>query len=773
MLDGFDRGAHDSTGSAPRAPYNREGTSSPSQAASLHAAFPGGSPAGVSSSDRERWYSALELAGMPGLPTTKRGVNDLATRDAWPFRDRAGRGGGREYPLSILPVETRTHIAAQIASQAAGARRAAGMRLALASRLTAEARFARSEEALKASARQPERAQQRIDAKLAVLRAWEHFHTSSELPVAASQHAFARLYNRAEIAVEDWVRELVPECSGSTLQRWRSTLSRGGVADLAGRYGNRRGDTAIDRQRELYDFVVAMLTQHPHASASHVQQALQARFRGTSVRLPSPRALQRWLSAWKQENAQLYTAIANPDAWKGRYMAAQGSLTEGVTRLNQRWELDSTPGDVMLIDGRHAVIGVIDVYSRRAKLLVSKTSKSVAIATLVRHALLDWGVPEEAKTDNGQDYTSHHLTRAFAALGIQQSLCPPFSPWKKPSIERFFGTFSRDLVELLPGFIGHSVAERQAIEARSSFADRLLKRDGTLEVSLTAAEFQRFCDSWCEDVYMHRDHRGLDGATPFDRVTQWRHPVRRIEDPRALDVLLAEAPGDGTRTVQKKGIQVDGGWFIGVELGEHVGRQVQVRLDPADLGRIYVFSAQSGAFIGVAECPERTGMDRREVAIKAREVQRAKVQDERRALKAAAKRLGTTELVNEILAERAEAAGKLARLPAPSVVHETPDIAAATDAVLSLEAPRETVISDELAKTMAEVEAQLAQPAQVLEVDTDKRRFERWLRVQRRLDAGERLAEDELRRHRGYMESAEWSAMKTMYDAFGEDALTG
>ncbi len=36
---------------------------------------------------------------------------------------------------------------------------------------------------------------------------------------------------------------------------------------------------------------------------------------------------------------------------------------------------DSTPADVMLKDGRHSIIGVIDLYSRRVKLHVSKTSQ--------------------------------------------------------------------------------------------------------------------------------------------------------------------------------------------------------------------------------------------------------------------------------------------------------------------------------------------------------------------------------------------------------------
>lgn len=55
-------------------------------------------------------YTAKELAGLPGLPNSERGIQKLADREAWSFQKRAGRGGGREYPLTVLPAETRNHL---------------------------------------------------------------------------------------------------------------------------------------------------------------------------------------------------------------------------------------------------------------------------------------------------------------------------------------------------------------------------------------------------------------------------------------------------------------------------------------------------------------------------------------------------------------------------------------------------------------------------------------------------------------------------------------
>lgn len=669
------------------------------------------------------WFSASELAGLPGLPGSDRGVERRAMREAWLRQRRAGRGGGFEFHISSLPSETQAHLKGQRAvtlvqqSPAAKAGAIEGAKLELKERIETDAARTRRIEALKKSASLNETAQRRIDAKLAILGALERYHQASALPIDKAEEQFAQQYSAGRIALDDAVHELISEVSARTLRRWRNDMKRDGLTRLAGGYGNRKGAGKIDSQPAVRDLIVGLLVAKPHARASHVMQALRARF--ADAELPSLRSIERWMADWKSANAQTFAAISNPDAWKNQYMTAFGSQSEGVARLNQRWELDSTPADVMLTDGRHAVLGVIDVRSRRAKLFVAKTSRATAIAALTRRALLDWGVPEEAKTDNGTDYTGHHVTRVFKALDIRHTLCPPFQPWHKPHVESFFRTFSHDLVELLDGFIGHNVAERKSIEARVSFADRLMKRGEAIEVRMSAAEFQQFCDRWCDDIYAHRPHDGLDGKTPFEMVSACRDRIARITDERALDILLSEAPDNhGMRTVQKKGVKIDEAWFIAPELEAFVGQQVQVKHDAIehDLGRVYVFGGPDLQFICIAECPERTGIDRREVAIRARETQKRRVQEERRALKAVAKAVRTDDIVDDILRGRAVASGKLAIFPKPAEAHESAGLAAAVDAAEALRAPTrataDLTTNDEFAAARARLEAEAQRPVQ-------------------------------------------------------------
>ena len=93
--------------------------------------------------------------------------------------------------------------------------------------------------------------------------------------------------------------------------------------------------------------------------------------------------------------------------------------------------------DVMCHDNkRYTIIGACDVFSRKMKFQLCRTSNSWGIAGLMRRIATDWGLPEHIVRDNGQDYASRMVNDALCALGI--TVCPtaPFAPEQKPHIER-------------------------------------------------------------------------------------------------------------------------------------------------------------------------------------------------------------------------------------------------------------------------------------------------------------------------------------------------
>lgn len=709
------------------------------------------------------WYSASELIGLPDLPGSVQWINALACKEGWRSRPRAGRGGGREYHVGSLPAAARAALSARLYRASVSAGQADGRRLQVAAAIDERVMQRQRETGLAEAAHLTGRQRERMDAKLYLLAELDAFGRHAHLPDTVAINTFCARYNMGDIEVEPWVRAHVPHVHYATVYNWRRHLAAGGAARLAGEYGNRRGSSKIDTQPELREFVLAMLTDFPHASAAHVMAALRARFGGRDdVTLPGKRSVERWLAGYKRDNKQLFAAVSNPDQWKSHYMAAYGSASEDVVRLNQRWELDSTPGDVELVDGRYTILGVIDIYPRRAKLLLARTSKSDAVALLTRRALLEWGVPEEVKTDNGADYKSLHVRRVFASLDVHQEFCDPFAAWQKPHIERLFRTMSHDLVELLPNYIGHSVADRKALEARRSFADRLLAKDKVLPVQMAADELQRFLDDWVEHIYHRNPHSSLRDKTPFEMVSGWTGQVRRIDSERALDVLLAEAPGNGVRTVTKHGIRVDRNTYVAPELGEYVGQQVQVRY-AEDVGRIYVFD--DGGFVCIAEDPSITGVSRREVAAHAREKQKTAMQEARRELKRSARKANTRDIAEEILAARAQENNTVA-FPTPSVPHTSEGLAAADQAARAVTGQTE---KRDLTEREEAIARQLKTPAAPVHQlpETPKQRYQRWLAIDRRIQAGEAVSEADRGFWQGYQQTADWRAQERLQREYG------
>lgn len=713
----------------------------------------------------KEWFTAAELTALPGLPATDRAVQLRARREGWQWRTRAGRGGGREYHISALPEPARVELVRRQAQVAADAGVADAARLQIRASLDGRAVEAARQAGLAGLAAMPEKSRRRAEARAAIVRACDAFIRTARLPKRRGREVFAQAYNAGEIPVEAWVKDEIGHVCGNSIDNWRKALDREGLARLGGRYGHRKGSGILDSDAELNAFVLGLLQEYPHASAKHVMRGLRARF--AEERLPSYRVVQRWLARWKEENAQLFTAVSNPDAWRSRYQAAGGNAAEAVVALNQRWEMDSTKADILLADGtRHAIIGVIDVYSRRLRLLVSRTSKATAIAALLRRTMLEWGVPETIGTDNGADDTSRYMLRVTAGLGIEQHLAQPFAPEQKPFIERAFGTFCRDLVELLPGFVGHSVAERQAIEARKSFAQRLMRQGETVELRMSPEDLQAFCDRWCDQVYGVEPHSGLGGKSPFQAAAEWQGPIRRVTDERALDVLLAEAPDGGLRTVTKKGIRLDGAYFEHPALGGLEGRQVRVLLDEADIGRIYVFE-EEGPFICVAECPERTGISRSELSAARKAHQRKVIAEQKKALREAAQAARTKDIVGDILEERARAAGKLVSFPKPTEEHTTPALQEAARAARADEPPPPAgTDAERQARRQALVhELEAARP---IAQETPKDRFRRARMLEQRIEAGLPVDEAARRWLEGYRRTHEYRSRKSMEEDFKE-----
>lgn len=707
------------------------------------------------------WVNSRELSGLPGFPGSERGVRDAAKRMGLPARPRAGRGGGVEYAVEALPPAARLEWAARFTGQQSqnAANDAATQTVASISQTRASGT---RQAALVTGWRKD-----RQDAVARVLVQFQRFWQSFGGKATPALHAFCAQWAGGRIEADPALRAQFPVLSFSTLRAWHVGVQERGLAAITPREHARKSQYKA-LAGEVGTAVLAMLVEQPHLSAQAIYEALQGSFND----LPSDRAFRRALAYWKEQNKQVFEAAINPDGWRNKYMSAAGSYSEGITRPNQKWEMDSTVGDIMLADGcRHHIVGVIDVFTRRRLFIVSRTSRANAIMSLIRLAILRWGVPESIKTDNGADYKAQVLETALLGLAIEHPLCAPFSPHQKPHIERAIGSLMHQLFELLGGYIGHSVADRKGIESRKGFAERILKDNSfTVDMRLSPEQLQAQLDTFCERLDA-QPRSYLQDRTPLQLAAG--HPTKTIHE-RALDVLLAPSAESGLRTVGKKGIKIGGGFYNHAGLGGMEGTQVQVKVDDANLGRCWVFDLD-GQFIAEALDYQRLGINSAEVASERRAHQAKFIREQKQQLRAAKKSFDTRAAVESINRARTEdavaAASNVVSLQRPAVEHTS-------TAIASIAAAAAPLVDDaQVAAAQAALAQRMARTADVRPLaETPQTRYARWLKLQERVQRSEALSADEGNWFEGYAQGAEWSSMQRYFEAFGltaDQVLTG
>lgn len=717
----------------------------------------------------KEWLTAQELADLrlAQFPATKRGVHLHLQKSDVDLdrlsRPRPGRGGGNEYHLDILPLAARLDYnkrflgfdpeADSYIREAAEEDRAPG--------LTA-------------------RATDQRDARLTVLSVAHRFHQRSGLSQRASDEIFCTLYNLGKIEVPSWVREIVPKTAVRTLANWRRAKRDGRSSDLGvDRAQARRGKGVLDRADGVKDFVLGLLVNQPHLSSHHIRDMLRSEY-GEALSITDPksgevslrpvppaRTIQHWLKRLKDDYRVELTAVTNPDRFRGTFRVAGRGVLKHIRRPNQLWQIDASPADVLLTEGRHSIYAVIDIATRRLMIYVSKTPKSSAVGMLLRRAILEWGVPEAIKTDNGSDFVSHESTRLMQALDIEIEVSPAYTPEDKAHVERAIGTYQRDLCSTLPGFIGHSVADRKVIEDRKSFAKRLGEHEGEIfGVELSARQLQEKSDDWCKYKYAHRPHNGLKGRSPFEVYASAEFSPRMVDE-RALDMLLAPiAAGGGLRTVTKSGVRIEHEHYFAPLVMP--GTKVLVRMDPNDLGKAYLFDPHSHEFLSDAVSPSLSGIDPAEAVRTAKAAQKAYIDERTKEARAEARQLTRGRNIADRILDVAKAsAPNVIEMPKRPAPHTTPALDAAGDAAGTT--PRrssfEEIERERMARLTEERRRRDEQASNVTALkETPRTRFRRAEEILARIERGENVPPDEAVWVGGYAQTSEYRSLKKVDD---------
>ncbi|WP_418459805.1 DDE-type integrase/transposase/recombinase [Brucella intermedia] len=736
----------------------------------------------------KEWMTAKQIAEekLPGIPHSESGMIRHAKRHNWTSypslcRGRADVGGGLQYHYRLLPT------LAQIAYV---------QRYMVTGRVDP---VLNTPPEVQTAVSLTDRAQRERDARLAVVAAFELFLKGLSLSVQGALFVFCDRYNVGMIQVDPWVKETLPSISQRSVFRWRAAKAKGAKDALAvDRSEARKGKGLLETANggDVRSFILAWIASNPHLSADVIRGYCEDHFgseltdrNGEMKPLPPVRTFQHFIAALKTDEKLVLTKITDPDKFRSTMKLSGTGTYRHIDEPNALWMIDASPVDALCVDGRYSMYACIDIATRRLVITLSKTPRASAVALLIRKAILQMGAAAVIKTDNGSDFVAIATKRLFSNLDITADISDAYSPEQKGHVERVIKTFQHNVCPQLPGYIGHSVADRKAIEGRKSFAQRLGADEHELfEVSLTAAQLQQHIDDWLEFVYHESAHSGLKGRTPNEVAQASTTPIRRIDE-RALDTLLMPVAGkNGLRKMTKQGIKDNGLHYISGTI--MVGTEVFCRRDPLDMGKMYVFSAEGGEFLDVAICPELAGVNPQEYVKAQKDIAADIVRQREREIKADIRELKkgpsgierTLRLAKRKAAEKAGQTANVIQLPKREEQHTTPAIAAAIDAATLPQAGIQPKPLNERAAELHEAikrEAENRNTSTVVHLDPDAglsaaaRRFKWAMDLETKIAAGVELDADTAAQLVRFQATPTYRTIRQTMEDFGlEQALT-
>ena len=541
------------------------------------------------------WFSAAELAALalPGMPTTKGKVLEMAKRQDWQradlegthWRTRAGRGGGVEYHLAVLPMVARAKLAF------------AEHQAAVAEPETSAAEglwewYARQPATKKAKAEARVKA---LDAVETLVRAGERRVTAMQMIAAAQGVALSSLYEWAKlthgIAREDWLPALAPRHGG--------------------------GRETAELPEEAWAMLKADFLRPEAPNFSDCYRRLQREAAQQGWAVPAERTLHRRMMAIPEHQRVLLRQ--GVDALRRMFPAQQRD--RGVFHAMEAVNADGHTWDVFVrwpdgTIGRPHMVAFQDLYSGkilswRVDVALSWHGVRLAFGDMVEA----YGIPRLCWLDNGREFAAKRITGGqktryrfkvkdeepeglMTTMGVEVHWTTPYHGQAKP-IERAFRDFAQGAAKH-PAFAGAYTGNSPTT-----------KPDNYGSKAVPLDEFLRVIG---EEIAEHNARTGrrspICAGRSFDETFEASYavsPIKRASaEQRRLWLLAAEA-------VKPRGqdgaIHLYGNRYWAEFLLAERGNQVVARFDPDALAEPLHIYAADGRYLGPAECLEAAGFN--------------------------------------------------------------------------------------------------------------------------------------------------------------------
>ena len=544
------------------------------------------------------WFSAQELADMtlPGMPTHKSNILEMAKRHNWlrpdregkAWRKRSGRGGGVELHYSLLPMEAQAKLTLELV------------------RVPEPDAQARAKDDLVRAEmwawfdRQPQKKKDAAKRKAAALHAWREMQRGGMAKVTAATMLAAdmgitvtSLYNWERLihgqARADWMPFLTPRHIGRTAM--------------------------AECSPEAWEYLKAIYLRLEKPTFQACWRLLTTAAEAHGWVLPSGSVLERRL---KQLPPELVVNMREgPEAFKRSLPAQQRDhrvfhALEAVNADFHKWDVFVQWPDGRV--GRPQMVAIQDIYS--GKILawrVDENPNKEALRLAIGDLVEQFGIPDHCWFDNGRTEASKWISGGartryrfklkddeplgvLPQLGTEVHFTTPYHGQSKP-IERAFRDFAGDLAkhpEFAGAYTGNTVVAKP-----ENYGSKAVPLETFLRVV----------------GYGIQEHNARIGrrspvakGRSFDETfaeSYARAPIRKAtQEQRRVWLMAAEQIG-----VRKQDatIHLEGNRFYSAFLQAFRGQKVTVRFDPQVLqDPLHVYRAD-GAYLGAAECIEAVG----------------------------------------------------------------------------------------------------------------------------------------------------------------------
>lgn len=232
----------------------------------------------------------------------------------------------------------------------------------------------------------------------------------------------------------------------------------------------------------------------------------------------------------------------------------------------------------------------------------SPDSQSTILA--LRHGILRFGIPKAVYFDNGREFLTHdvggkgHRTRKsdqdiiepptiLQRLGIEMHNAIVRNAKAKP-IERTFYTVKNQFSKSFDGFCGGTILERpESLKRR--IKNKAIPQD---------YEVRSYLDTWIDGEYNLQEYGGSEKKYQgMSRLDVWNKEIREVRKAATEELNLMLMRSTRIQKIKRNGVYIaisgERIWYMHPEETIlHLGEEVYVRYDPADLSAVRLYNTE-------------------------------------------------------------------------------------------------------------------------------------------------------------------------------------